>query len=262
LENERREARYVARDTAGRPRLYTAQWNDPLHHALHVAATGERSGYYEPFAADPFGALGRALTASPAPGGSVNFLQNHDQIGNRAMGDRLSMLAGPQAVEASLAILLLSPQVPLLFMGEEWGTERPFTFFCDFHDELANKIREGRRAEFAAFPEFADPAKRARIPDPNAEDTFRAAVLDWSEPSHAPYSDRLAFVAELLRLRRAHVTPLIAHITASGFRLRDHTIIVEWLNGPDVALRLTAEIGRRWRLRWEAGRGTPVFVYG
>ncbi len=262
LENERREARYVARDTAGRPKLYTAHWNDPVHHALHVAATGESSGYYASFVGDVLGALGRALTASPAPGASVNFLQNHDQIGNRAMGDRLTALAAPEAVEAGLAIILLSPQVPLLFMGEEWGTRRPFTFFCDFHDELADRVRDGRRAEFAAFPEFADPAARARIPDPNAEETFRAAQLDWRELEQPACALRLAYVSELLRLRRQYVAPLAARITASGFRQRDRTIVVEWLVGADVVLRLTVEISRRWRVLWEAGHNAPIFSYG
>ena len=102
----------------------------------------------------------------------VNHLQNHDQIGNRAFGERLTTLADKPALEAAIALLLLAPQIPMIFMGEETGSTEPFLFFTDHHPGLAPLVRDGRRKEFAAFPEFADPHKREMIPDPNDPETF------------------------------------------------------------------------------------------
>ena len=184
----------------GAPVHYTAQWNDDVHHVLHVAATHERTGYYADYEGNT-DQLGRALaegfafqgemmpyrgsprgepSAALPPGAFVAFIQNHDQIGNRAFGERLSAIATPEAMRAIAAIYLLLPQMPMLFMGEEWGAPQPFPFFCDFEGELADAVREGRRAEFARFPEFQDPEQRDRIPDPQAESTFASAKLDWT----------------------------------------------------------------------------------
>src|SRR6266852_4051700 len=170
LENDRNEARYLT-PTAGRAGCYTAQWNDDLHHALHVLITGEDAGYYADYAAQPVAHLGRALAegfgyqgeASPFRGGKprgepssglsatafVAFLQNHDHVGNQPFGTRLSARATERLLHVGIAIVLLSPQIPLLFMGEEWASERPFLFFCDFAGELAQAVREGRQREFA-----------------------------------------------------------------------------------------------------------------
>lgn len=171
---------------------YTAQWNDDYHHAAHVLATGETSGYYADYAHQPTAALGRALaqgfvfqgdyssyrdrirgqpsTALP-PLAFVNFLQNHDQIGNRASGERLCRLASADAISALTAVHLLAPAIPLLFMGEEWNATQPFLYFCDYHDELADVVRSGRHREFGKFAAFADTQAQERIPDPNAEAT-------------------------------------------------------------------------------------------
>ena len=114
-------------------------------------------------------------SGSLSPLGFVNFLQNHDQIGNRPLGDRLSVQADEAALTAALAMTLLAPMPPLLFMGEEWGSRQPFPFFCDFAGPLADAVRKGRREEFkVAYAEMGD-----EIPDPLAEETFRSAVLDW-----------------------------------------------------------------------------------
>src|ERR1051325_3951642 len=116
-----------------------------------------------------------------APTAFVAFAQNHDQVGNRAFGDRLNAIAPPASVRAVAAIYLLLPQIPMLFMGEEWGAAQPFPFFCDFGPELAASVRQGRREEFARFPEFNDATARARIPDATAEATFASAKLIWQE---------------------------------------------------------------------------------
>jgi maltooligosyltrehalose trehalohydrolase len=217
---------------------YDAQWNDDFHHAVHVLVTGEDGGYYADYAARPAWLLGRTLTAgygyqgepSPvrdgAPRGSrsddqplgkfVDFLQNHDQIGNRARGERLAMIAPLEAVEAAATIVLLAPSPPLLFMGEEWAASTPFLFFCDFEPELAHLVTEGRRREFAGFPEFADPNAREAIPDPSATETFRRCILKWDERNAEPHRAMLAHYTKLLALRAREIAPRIAGVDAGA----------------------------------------------
>lgn len=243
LENEKNQARFLGRgEPAGRdgaPPLYDAQWNDDLHHALHVLVTGERLGYYEDFAEGTLARLGRGLaqgfvyqgepsahaggrargepSAHLPPTAFVDFLQNHDQIGNRALGERLAELVPDERLAAAHAILLLAPHVPMLFMGEEWAARTRFLYFCDFHGELAEAVRQGRRKEFAAF--FADPAHA--VPDPLAEETFLRSKLDWSEPERAPHKGWLAETRDLLRLRAERIVPLLPRIEggAGAFRV-------------------------------------------
>jgi maltooligosyltrehalose trehalohydrolase len=138
------------------------------------------------------------------PSAFVAFAQNHDQIGNRAFGERLNVLAAPEAVRAVSAIYLLLPQVPMIFMGEEFGARQPFLFFVDFQGELADKVRDGRREEFAQFPEFSDPEKRETIPDPVAEATFLASKLRWEEADGATRD----WFTRALRVRRDVIWPL------------------------------------------------------
>jgi malto-oligosyltrehalose trehalohydrolase len=204
---------------------YTAQWNDDAHHCAHVLATGERDGYYARYAADPAGLLGRALTSGYARGADsarlplaafVTFLQNHDQIGNRALGERLSRLASPDAVRCLSALLFLAPSPPLLFMGEEWAASTSFLFFCDFEPALASAVTAGRRREFAAFPAFADPATRDMIPDPAARETFEASVLRWEERDEPEHAAFLAWYARLLGTRAREVVPIIAGARGTG----------------------------------------------
>ena len=236
LENDANEADLLADG-------YDAQWNDDVHHALHVTVTGDATGYYSDFASDPVRLLGRALTGGFAYQGEVsafrggvsrgsrsdrlplrtfvNFLQNHDQVGNRAFGERITQLAPPEAVRAAAAIVLLAPSPPLLFMGEEWATSSPFLFFCDFEPELAGRVTEGRRNEFKEFPDFSDAAARERIPDPNAAATFRASALNWAELQSAGHREWLEYFRGLLHLRRTHVVGKAATVTgqASSFEL-------------------------------------------
>ncbi len=232
LENDANEARRLARDGA-LPRLYTAQWNDDLHHAWHVLLTGETSGYYVDYADDPMGSLGRALAegfvyqgepsahregaarGEPSrhlpPTAFVSFLQNHDQIGNRAFGERLTALVPEERLAAARAALLLAPQPPMLFMGEEWGAATPFLYFVDFagDPDLARAVRDGRRREFATSAAFSDPDQVGRIPDPTEEDTFLRSKLDWLEASRPENAAILEEVRAVLELRRRHVLPLL-----------------------------------------------------
>ena len=235
LENERNEARWLERDPDGQPQLHTAQWNDDIHHCWHALLTGESEGYYEDYADKPVERLARCLAEGFAyqgdlsrhgggqprgepsghlpPGAFVAFLQNHDQIGNRAFGDRLS--AAPERLALARAALLLSPQIPMLFMGEEWGASTPFQFFVDFsHDpELSRAVREGRRREFRHFAAFAEQGENA-IPDPTLEETFRNSRLDLQETTRSPHAEIMADTARLLAIRSDVVVPL----TKTAFR--------------------------------------------
>ena len=222
LENEANDAARL------RPDAYDAQWNDDFHNVLHVLLTSETSAYYGDFADRPAERLARCLAdgfiyqgdPSPnhdgkprgtpsghlSPTGFVSFLQNHDQVGNRAMGERLTRLTDPAKLRAATALMLLAPQIPLLFMGEEEGSDTPFLFFTDFHDDLADAVREGRRKEFAKFAAFADEQARARIPDPNAKSTFTASI-----PQPGPDAPTWrALYQHLLRLRREQIVPHLA----------------------------------------------------
>jgi malto-oligosyltrehalose trehalohydrolase len=264
LENEHNEASRLRRDANGEPLSYTAQWNDDMHHVLHVAASGESSGYYADYQhLTPL--LGRALSegfayqgetmpyrgsprgepsAGLPPGAFVSFLQNHDQVGNRAFGDRITAFAPEAAVRAAAAVYLLLPQIPMLFMGEEWGADQPFPFFCDFAGDLAEAVREGRRNEFARFPEFRDPESRSRIPDPTAPETFLSAKLAWDDIEAPPHAQWLAFYRSLLDLRRARIVPILPLIKRGGVfvTIGDRAVLAQWRIGAQGYLSLAANL--------------------
>ncbi|MGE0746829.1 MAG: malto-oligosyltrehalose trehalohydrolase [Rhodospirillales bacterium] len=266
LENDDNAARFLRRDAEGRPRWYDAQWNDDLHHVLHCAITGESAGYYTDYTDHTADRIGRCLaegfdyqgepsrhrggarrgepSAALPPTAFVGFLQNHDQVGNRAFGDRIDRLAPPPAVLAATAICLLAPSPPMLFMGEEWAAAQPFPFFCDFGPELAEAVRQGRRREFERFPEFADPAARARIPDPQDEATFARAVLDWSARDREPHRGRLAYTRALLRIRAEEIVPRLRGIAGDqpGWRVDGGALRVEWRLGDGSRLHLLANL--------------------
>jgi maltooligosyltrehalose trehalohydrolase len=223
LENEHNDAALLRATPA--EQTYDAQWTDDFHHSLHVLLTNENEGYYGDFQ-NPAGQLARCLAegfayqgepsphAKNAPRGTpsahlpvtafVICLQNHDQIGNRALGDRLTTLADPAALRAATVMLLLTPQIPMLFMGEEFGSRTPFLFFTDHHDELAQAVREGRRREFAQFAAFTNPQMRETIPDPNAAATFHASIPEFHTENETSQLYR-----HCLALRAAHITPFL-----------------------------------------------------
>jgi len=128
-------------------------------------------------------------------------------VGNRAFGERITTIADEHAVQAAVATFLLAPSPPLLFMGEEFGVETPFLFFCDFEKSLAPAVAAGRRNEFARFARFNDPAAREGIPDPNAVTTFKTSKLDWHDLTHPRHQEWLHFYRELLKLRSEYIVP-------------------------------------------------------
>jgi malto-oligosyltrehalose trehalohydrolase len=258
---------------------YRAQWNDDYHHAWHVLLTGESHGYYSDYQRSPLNDIARALgsgfvyqgEASVHRGGQlrgepsgglpptafINFLQNHDQVGNRALGDRLEANADPRAVEAALAITLLAPAVPMLFMGEEWGSKAPFPFFCDFKGDLAKAVREGRRKEFAgAYAKYGD-----EIPDPLEHATAQSAVLDWSCIDQAAGRARLALVRQVLTIRKREIVPRLAGAAFGSAEATSNGLLTaHWRMGDGAVLRLTANLsGHDIPVAADHIKGTPIW---
>jgi malto-oligosyltrehalose trehalohydrolase len=268
LENDANQARLLKRGGDRDVGHFVAQWNDDFHHAFHVLLTGERDGYYTDYADAPMRHLGRCLAQGYAfqgepsgfrdgaprgepsdalpPTAFVNLLQNHDQVGNRAFGERLHRLTAPSALRAATTILLLAPAPPLLFMGQEVAADNPFLFFCDFGPDLAASVTQGRRREFSRFERFADEEARAAIPDPNDPGTFARSRLDWAEldtPAHRRWRE---LHRDLLKLRRSEIAPRLAGApgragayTAVG----DTGLVVRWRLGDGSSLILFANLG-------------------
>ena len=242
---------------------FDAQWNDDAHHVLHVLLTGEHEGYYADYVDEPEGRLARCLaegfayqgepsryrdgkprgtpSADLPPSAFALFLQNHDQIGNRALGERLTVLADPAALEAAIALQMLCPQIPLMFMGEENASATPFFFFSDHHDELAAAVREGRRREFAEFAAFAEPSRREQIPDPNAPSTYEASA---PAPDPKRGAARQDLYRRLLALRRSEIVPRLCGARSLGARaLGPAAVVATWRMGDGAVLTLAANFG-------------------
>jgi malto-oligosyltrehalose trehalohydrolase len=280
LENDDNAARLldpIADPPRGR---YRAQWNDDYHHAWHVLLTGESTGYYGDYADAPDAHLARVLSSGFAyqgepsrhrdgrprgepsetlpPAAFVNFLQNHDQIGNRPLGDRLTVLAPAAAVEAALAVMLIAPMPPLIFMGEEWGATEPFPFFCNFAGDLAEAVRRGRKAEFKeAYAKLG-----SAWPDPLALETFRSAVLDWSALEREPHRRRFDLVRTLLGVRASEIVPRLGGTRGGGVQVeRAHgCLTARWQLGDGSSLRLVANLTANRAARiGQPAAGRPIW---
>ena len=259
---------------------YRAQWNDDYHHVWHVMLTAESQGYYGDYQRAPLQDLARALASgfvyqgepaafwggqrrgepsgALAPTAFVNFLQNHDQIGNRPLGDRLESIADTNAIEAALVVTLLAPMIPMLFMGEEWGSKVPFPFFCDFKGGLADAVRNGRRQEYGwAYEKYGDD-----VPDPLALLTFRSAVLDWETCNTPSGESRLALVQRLLTTRKKEIVPRLAGATFGEARADNNGLLsASWRMGDGSSLRLLANLSSA-DIVHDAGRETGVSMWG
>ncbi len=250
------------RDEQGNAPLFSGEWNDDFHNAVHVFATGESHAYYQDFTPHPEKYVARVLaegfayqgevsphsgeargvdSRSQPPAAFVDFIQNHDQVGNRALGERLISLIGADRNKVLLATLLLSPHIPLLFMGEEYGETHPFLFFTDFHGDLAKAVREGRAKEFAGHAGHEGES----VPDPNAEETFTRSKLDWNKPQSSEGKAWLQLSRRLLALRQQHIVPLLASARGHAGRVERSEagfIQVSW-RFPAGTLSLALNIG-------------------
>jgi maltooligosyltrehalose trehalohydrolase len=218
-----------------------AVWAEDFHHEMRRCLAGDHEGYYRDFSgavgdvaatvrdgwffkgqsSEHFGGPRGTDPAGIEPRRFVFFLQNHDQVGNRALGERLHHQVDPAAFRAATVLLLCAPQTPLLFMGQEWAAPEPFLFFTDHESDQGRLVTEGRRREFRGFSAFSDPAQRERIPDPQAVSTFERSCLDWTRAREEPHASTLRLHRALLRLRREE--PLLrdspertARVTAVG----------------------------------------------
>lgn len=267
LENGDNRAWYLHRGSAGVVELYDAQWNDDIHHAFHVLLTGESDGYYSDYSHDPIRYLCRCLaegfayqgdysayhgshrgepTQSLPPAAFISFLQNHDQVGNRAFGERITKLAEPQALRAAMEILLLAPQPPMLFMGEEFAAETPFLFFCDFHGDLAAAVTKGRRNEFARFAKFNSSDARESIPDPNAESTFALSKLDWNCLQIKTHAEWFRLYCKLLTIRQNDIVPHLGYacrIQCKAVQEQQRRLSIDWRFADGAQLQLQANLG-------------------
>ena len=255
LENDDNAARHLAG-------AFDAQWNDDGHHVLHVLLTGEHEGYYADYAEAPAARLARCLkqgfiyqgepsayrdgkkrgtpSAALPPTAFVLFLQNHDQVGNRAFGERLTTLARAEALEAAIALQLLCPQIPLIFMGDDQASQSPFLFFTDHNPDLARAVREGRRREFARFAQFSEPQQLKRIPDPNAPETFERSR---SAPHSADAEKRESLYRRLLALRRNEIVPRLDGARAlDANAVGPAAVLARWRMGDGAVLVLASNL--------------------
>jgi len=246
LENDNNVASHM------RDGYFSAQWNDDAHHVLHVLLTGETGSYYVDYADSPAAKLARSLSEGfvfqgepsinrdGAPRGTpssdlppqcfVLFLQNHDQVGNRAFGERLTELAEPRALEAAIALQILAPNIPLLFMGEEYASKNPFLFFSEMNEQLAHSIREGRKREFKLEAD--------ELPDPNASETFEQSV---PRPDVQVGRRRFRYYQSLLALRRERILPHIPGARSlSALAIAEKAVIARWRlgNGSDLTIAI------------------------
>jgi malto-oligosyltrehalose trehalohydrolase len=237
-------------------RYYKADWNDDFHHAVHVAVTGENLGYYEAFKDDTWIKLRKVMahgyfnrgkpivsddpppTESLPPTAFIHFLQNHDQVGNRALGDRLHRSIDHHIYRALTEMLLLSPQIPLLFMGDDHLSPRPFHFFADYTGEVAKAIRDNRPKEAANFGGVPEGISAADLKDPNAYETFIRSKIDWDETSTESgiaWAERIKF---LLEIRRKTIVPLLSQAAGYSGSVLQATpkkcLFIDWMLGRHV----------------------------
>jgi maltooligosyltrehalose trehalohydrolase len=271
-----------------------AVWADDFHHVVRVQMTNENEGYMGYFKGSmkelvstlregwlftgelqkdgiPRGTRG----ADIEPEHFVHCISNHDQVGNRAYGERLNQVIPAAAYRAASALLLTAPYTPMFFMGQEWAASSPFLYFTDHHDELGKGVTEGRRKEFAEFSEFRDPAKRARIPDPQALVTFTNSKLDWTEPHRQPHLETLQLYRDFLRFRKANLTDRrrghwqVDQVSPRAIAIRyqrekeGDILIVAQLVADDITLQLENELPAPAKGRaWEFIISTNEPIYG
>jgi len=265
LENEHNEGEWLS--TRPVPGLYDGQWNDDFHHALHVLLTGETHGYYHDYGGAPLLGLAHALTHgyvfAPAPrkdgrraalrpadaqplGAMVHFIGNHDQVGNRAFGERLAQLVPAPAAELALLLSLLTPAIPLVFMGDEYGARTPFLYFAGWEGELREAVRDGRQREFGHAVEPDTPG-RSVLPDPCHEQTRTQSRLDAAQADAPAGRDRLALVRRALTARARWIQPRHALLCGphTAETVGDTALRMLWQYSDGAQLQLEINLGDR-----------------
>jgi 1,4-alpha-glucan branching enzyme/maltooligosyltrehalose trehalohydrolase len=272
IENETNSVVMLKQTKSDRSRGMHGVWNDDFQHAVHVLITGETHGYFGGYAKSTVGTsstefLGRCLAqffghqGTKLPNGHLRgecskyvplkrgvIGKSHDQIGNRALGERFAMLVKPEELKAAIAVQLLAPQVILTFMGEEWGSRTAWNFFCDLGPELEKAVRDGRRNEFKDFPGFTDPAERAKIPDPCSRRTFNRSKLNWKERRQPFHQEVEEFYTKLLHLRMREIVPIMDEI------------VVPIKGGPEMGPSYNVLGDGRLEVIWPLGNGKQLML--
>lgn len=261
-ENSDNQAGWLKRREDGEPWLYDAQWSDDIHHSLHNAITGESFWYYADFQnridlvgrslAEGLGWQGEYLEHEGRDKGEpsaflpatafVAYAQNHDQAGNRPFGERINHLVPASSVRMWAAIYLLSPHIPMVFAGEEWGAKQPFMFFSDVGEDLADAVRQGREKEMETFPRKPGQGK---VPDPMSEETFRACKLDWLDREDGEHASFLALYRRLIALRKQEIIPRLAGMPGDSGKyqlLGNRALRVSWTLGDGSELTMVANL--------------------
>ena len=263
IEDQRNLVSLLEHDESGSPKAYTAEWNDDFHHVTHIIATGETIGHYKPFAENLWKKLDLALrhgfvfpdrAEKPEiptgariylpPTAFINFQQNHDQIGNRAFGERLVSLSHPDMAETLASVMMLSPYIPFLFMGEEYGETQPFYFFCDYTGELGEIVRKGRMAEAEGFGGLKEGKSVADLPDPNAVSTFTGSKLVWERTESAKGRKWRQLVTQLIAVRQTSIVPLLkwrGRVESTSIETAEGAVAISWRFG-DATLELRANL--------------------
>jgi len=261
LESDDRVWHHLSRDESRRPLSSTAQWNHDLQKLAALALATDRPEEVDRADVEQIGvALIEGFTSGPqhrnapktlpevttGPGAFISFLQTHDVVGNRLCGERLTHLASPEAVRAIASVYLLAPQIPMLFMGEEWGASTPFPYFCDFQGELGDAVRVGRLSQFASSEQKHDASFLATVPDPLAMGTFLSAKLNWKECATGAHEEWLTWYTRILKVRKEAIIPLLRHLHAVRGEysvLGSRQITVRWKFGR-CELRLDANLAK------------------
>jgi len=255
LNSEGRKITIVAEDARNLNTLLSSDgynfdgvWADDFHHEVRVLLNGDNQAYYADFTGSTKDLAetirkgwfysGQKSECSGENRGTdpttlksmkkfVYCIQNHDQIGNRAMGERLNHQITLEAYKVASALLLMLPQTPMLFQGQEWATSSPFCYFTDHNDELGKLVTEGRRKEFSKFKEFSDPEVREKIPDPQGKSTFESSKVKWDEISKQPHAAVHKFYQAMLKLRKDE--PVFKHLERTSMdvmEISENTIAI------------------------------------
>ena len=276
LENEDNIESRVGRDKNGQASLYTAQWNHDITHLLGAVFSdlcepgkGEETGKLVKALAEGFVIAAQMQQDAPPcsvpPTAFVSFIQTHDLIGNRIFGDRIFADAGADAIRGIACVYLLAPQIPMLFMGEEWGASTAFPYFCDYHGDLAEAIRKGRCEQLARLDPAPSEEEMEGAPDPQAESTLRSAQLNWTELDQPPHAEWFQWYQRVIKVRTDAIIPLLSGLTqscASSEVVSPGAFTISWTLREGARLHLAANLCAQFKAGFPAARGRVIWQEG